>query len=161
MDLMEVEFELKKVANEIKEKEKEMNKVIESLKSKEAKLIKTKNMLMNGVDVDRVENSRNFITIDGCKYYGTGETKKCVDDCIDDISQQKFKILNEYFGCKDYAGFHLQREDHRYGYGPRFGAIIFSIRATCKWREGKVKPSRKDLNDILYALNILKSGLFK
>lgn len=160
MDLMEVEFELKKVANEIKEKEAEMYKAIKNLKNKEANLIKTKKLLMNGVNVDRVENARKFITIDGCKYYGGGETKTCVDDCIDDISQQKFKILNEYFGCKDYAGFHLQREDHRYGYGPKYGAIIFSIKATCEWREDKVKPSRKDLNDILYALNILKSGLF-
>ena len=46
----------------------------------------------------------------------------------------------DYYGIKNYAGFGDQREDHKYGYGPRHGSIVFSI-----GRGGGYNSTRKDV----------------
>lgn len=54
---------------------------------------------------------------------------KAIEDAISEIIKNGNKaLLEEYIGVKNYAGFGDQRKDHKYGYGPRHGHIVFSIK---------------------------------
>lgn len=58
----------------------------------------------------------------------TYERKLAIRAAIDELLRPGAgKLRHEYIGLKDYAHWTDQREDHRYGYGPRHGYIRFAI----------------------------------
>lgn len=154
-----LELKAKMVAVE-KEKEKywkayqELSEQLDAMKKEEKKLM---HLMDSGVNLDRYSNAKRFISFSGAEYVGHGDTRKCIDDAIDDIASKQFHILKEYFACKDYAGWHCQREDHQYYYGPKHGSVVFEIAATVAWRCEEIQPTDEDLCDILYVLNLIKA----
>lgn len=52
---------------------------------------------------------------------------RAVQAAIKDLMQGALKLRLEYIGTKHYEGWIGQREDHKYGYGPRHGSIVFAI----------------------------------
>lgn len=115
----------------------------------------------DGINSNRIDNAKRFIYIEGLKKFGIGETGSCVNELISDIVNDNYKILKNYYGCKNYEGFICQRSDHPYGYGPRHGYIVFRIKATQDFRRGEITPNEKDKNDILYMLENVKNNKIK
>lgn len=154
MNLYEVEVEIVKLKEKIREEEKIHYNVMLEFEKKMKVLEKDKNMLMHNLFLDRINNAKRFINWRGLKRIGMGETLRCIDDVIEDICNKKFKILNEYFGCKNYDGYICQYETHKYFMGPKHGTMVFTIGATKEWRDGEITPTDEDLSDILYVLNL-------
>ena len=153
--------EIHKCIEKINKTEKELNKTYEE---KINELHKQKKELeirlkyeTDGIDSSRIDNAKRFVYVTGLNYFGKGETYNCVNDFISDFVNGNYKIINEYYGCKNYQGFVCQQSNHRYGYGPSHGHIVFSIGATINFREGNINPNDKDINDILYMMENIKN----
>lgn len=88
---------------------------------------------MAKIDVNRCLRAMKNIRVCGLP---TGSVRlRAIEDAITRIVHNpKQALSNEYIGVKVYAGFGDQREDHKYGYGPRHGHIVFSIKRheSCK-----------------------------
>ena len=161
-NLFEIYKELEKVNTAQKELQENYENELRTLKAQKKELETKLQYETDGIDSNRIDNAKRFIYIEGLKHnYGHGETRTCVDDLISDIVNDNYKILKEYYGCKDYDRFICQRSDHKYGFGPKHGDIVFSIRATQDFREGKIVPNEKDKNDILYMLENVKNNKIK
>lgn len=155
MNLLEIEKQISAAMLEekqLKEEYKQRMNVIEACKTD---LTKLKDMCMNGVSVDKVLNAKRFIKYNGAENIGCGDTIYCIKKAIADLCNKNYRIIEEYYGCKDYASFICQYEPHRYGYGPKWGYTVFSIGATEAWRDGDINPTDDDLSDILYVLNCM------
>lgn len=63
-----------------------------------------------------------------------------------------------YFGTKSYDGWHGQREDHAYGYGPRHGSTIFRIGVNDGVRENRKQSDLTDeeVEAVIYYLTNLE-----
>ena len=158
-------FEIHKGLEKINTAQKELQENYENkrriLQAQKKELETRLQYEIDGINSNRIDNAKRFIYIEGLKNFGHGETRPCVNELISDIVNDNYKILKEYYGCKNYDGFICQRSDHRYGYGPTHGYIVFSIRATQDFREGKTTPNEKDKNDILYMLENVKNHKIK
>lgn len=87
-----------------------------------------------GVDLDRCRRGMAQLRVEGIP------RASLIEEAIRRIQQAPDAALREeYLGIKNYAAFGDQREDHRYGYGPRHGSIVFSI--------GRVDPRSPKLID--------------
>ena len=83
---------------------------------------------MTPIDIERCLRASQDIWVEG-HVGNSGARQKAIEDAIAAIQQDgKAALAWEYIGVKNYAEFGDQREDHRYGYGPRHGTIVFSIR---------------------------------
>lgn len=81
------------------------------------------------IDVERCRRGMRQIDVRGVPRAGLIAT------AIGLIQADPAKALTqEYLGIKNYEAFGDQREDHRYGYGPKHGVIVFRI--------GRVSPER-------------------
>lgn len=79
------------------------------------------------IDLARCMRALKNISVSG-ELIG-GPRFSLLEDAIAAIQHDGAKALREeYMGIKNYAGFGDQREDHKYGYGPRHGHIVFSVR---------------------------------
>lgn len=88
--------------------------------------------------------------------------QRVVDAAIADLTAGATILREQYIGVKNYEGFIHQREDHKYGFGPRHGSIVFSV--------GLTQAARKRLADggeltneetdavIVYLHNLVKAG---
>lgn len=160
-NLFEIYKGLEKVNTAQKELQENYENKLRTLKAQKKELETKLQYETDGIDSNRIDNAKRFIYIEGLINFGHGETRTCVDDLISDIVNDNYKILKEYYGCKDYDRFICQRSDHKYGFGPTHGYIVFSIRATQDFREGKIVPNDKDKNDILYMLENVKNNKIK
>lgn len=55
------------------------------------------------------------------------EAAKAIADAKAEIAASDKPLQKRYIGLKDYAHWIGQREDHKYGYGPSHGSIVFRI----------------------------------
>ncbi len=84
-------------------------------------------LLCNGLDTSVTLLAEHVLAIHGTFSQAGAERVGVIEDAIADLLIGAKKLRHEYFGTKDYAHWHGQREDHRYGYGPRHGYTIFSV----------------------------------
>jgi hypothetical protein len=82
---------------------------------------------------------------------------------ITDLTADAVIMRKEYIGVKNYEGFIHQREDHKYGYGPRHGSIVFSVGLMPEVRKrladgGELTEDEKDAA-ITYLLNLERAGV--
>ena len=109
---------------------------------------------LEGLDIGRIQRANELIHIEGtCT--GT-ERRQATEDAVRDIAEGPRKLREEYVGVKNYAGFGDQREDHRYGYGPRHGSIVFRIELSREARSREWTPEEKDA--AIYTLGLLAKG---
>lgn len=84
--------------------------------------MKRMNEQMTTIDIERCKRGMRQLAICGVPRAGLiaaaiGAIQKSPDTAL----------RSEYFGIKNYEAFGDQREDHRYGFGPAHGHIVFSI----------------------------------
>jgi hypothetical protein len=78
------------------------------------------------IDIPRCLRAVSGIRITGSP--NTGERRKAIEDAIIAIQSDGATALQkEYICVKNYAHFGDQREDHKNGFGPAHGSIVFSI----------------------------------
>lgn len=88
-----------------------------------------------------------------------GVRKGAVESAKTDLARNSgARLAGEYVGVKNYDGFGDQREDHRYGMGPRHGSIVFRIGlqddVRARLRDGgSLTP--QEIEDALYLLTVL------
>lgn len=161
LNLLEIHRELEKINTAQKELQEKYENELRILKAQKKELKTKLQYEIYGIDSNRIDNAKRFIYIEGLENFGYGETGFCINEFISDFINDNYKILKEYYGCKDYDRFRCQQSNHRYGFGPTHGNIVFSIRATQDFREGKITPNEKDKNDILYMLENVKNHRIK
>lgn len=54
-------------------------------------------------------------------------TYDMIEDAAEQVQSGGGSLRSRYIGLKDYDRFSGQREDHRYGYGPKHGHIVAQI----------------------------------
>jgi hypothetical protein len=82
--------------------------------------------MKESIDVPRCLRALSNLRVMGCP--NTGVRRKALEDAIVAIQTDGAAALSkEYIGVKNYAHFNDQREDHKIGYGPAHGSIVFSI----------------------------------
>ena len=160
-NLFEIHKGLEKINTAQKELQENYENELRVLRAQKKELKTKLQYEINEINSNRIDNAKRFIYIEGLKNFGVGETRLCVDEFISDLVNDNYKILKEYYGCKDYDRFSCQQSNHRYGFGPAHGNIVFSIRATQDFREGMITPNEKDKNDILYMLENVKNHKIK
>lgn len=68
----------------------------------------------------------------------TENRKKLVEEAIGLIQKNaEIALKKEFLGYKNYAQFSDQRCDCEYGYGPKHGTIVFSIKRSKNYNENK------------------------
>jgi len=84
----------------------------------------------------------------------TEKRKALVEEAITTIQDStSIPFEKSYLGVKNYAAFGDQREDHKYGYGPRHGSIIFSIGTKVSARSDSSKIDKESaVRLLLYVL---------
>lgn len=122
-----------------------------------ASLEVTKQLVLKSFAPEKIRDARCILMVRGIRHYGYGDTKKAVADAIDDIAHEVVKLRTEYIGCKNYDGFYCQREDHKYGYGPRHGSTVFKIAL----HDPAYTFSDYNIEVCLYYLNIIRDENYR
>lgn len=156
MRLKDIELRINEIKNEIDNINNNYKKELSAAESLLLHFEQMKRLYLENIDTSIYENAKKFIKFKGIKRYGEGETIEVIRQLIDNISQDKFDILDRYYGAKDYDRFICQSVKCKYGYGPSHGSVVFKIEATESWRNGEITPSDDDIDDILYVLENLK-----
>lgn len=114
-------------------------------------LQRQREIIMNGLNQNYISTAEEILYVGGLRnnYYDS----TVVRDAINDIVNNCVKIKNEYFGSKNYSGWTYQREDHKYGYGPKHGHIVFEIGL----RNPKQELTEEEKECCLYYLNAIKN----
>lgn len=101
-----------------------------------------------GFDTDRVAMARGLVKVGEVN---SGERRNCVQRFIRKLTEDPKWLESNYCGVKVYSGFGEQGEDHRHGYGPRHGSIVFRVELK------KPSLSASEVDCVLwYLLNIEK-----
>lgn len=116
----------------------------------------------DGIDLAKVSLAKTIVF--ASKYADGGkERASCVADAIKQFAtgaaEGDYKDLwRYYFGTKSYDGWHGQREDHAYGYGPRHGSTIFRIGVNDGVRENRKQSDLTDeeVEAVIYYLTNLE-----
>lgn len=115
--------------------------------------------MANGVDLAKLQLAESVIEIYG-KLVGT-ERLRVIEDAISSLAHGGERLYSEYFGVKNYAAFGDQREDHRYGYCPRHGYIVFSV-GIKEARRSRIRNGEpltpEELEACIYYLENVKRG---
>ena len=100
------------------------------------RLYERQSCFMAGLDLAQIELARTVIYVRG-SYSKAGnwrhqrgapfERDTVLQDAALDLANGAKRLRTEYFGTKVYEGYVGQREDHRYGFGPRHGSTNFAI----------------------------------
>ena len=122
--------------------------------------------LAAGTDPEVLALARSVVQVDGDVGRATGSQlapgRSVVTDAVEDIAAGGLTMLNRYLAIKDYEGFTGQREDHKYGMGPRHGRIVFSVgltkEARDRIREGLGLTPDQTEAAIRYLLNLGEAG---
>ena len=124
----------------------EEKKKLEAIMASNKKLIEAAE---DGFDEDKIGQARSILRINWAKkpqdvdYYPmTKEVKDAIREAIEDSRNGFPHMMEKYFGVKAYEGWNSQREDHQYGYGPRYGSTWFSISLRPDYR--KLVSERED-----------------
>jgi hypothetical protein len=155
MNIAEVVTKRSQVEKEIKETEDahkgrmaDLNLDLEELKRLQA-------IHAEGFDLGRVQRAEKHLRIRGA-YWPTKERISAIDDAIVDLANGGRRLALAYFGVKNYEGFGDQREDHRRGYGPKHGYIVFAVE-----RKHSTELSPEDIDACIYYLEQVKKGSLK
>ena len=154
-----------KEAAEIKKQFEADNKAIAA---RLARLDDMECQIMAGFDPDRIAAGRSVLRIEGqvtqVRHGSHSDQNRsevrteAVEDAKRDVASGGTTIRKTYFGVKNYGGFGDQREDHKYGFGPRHGSIVFSIGLQPEKRkrlcdDGDLTEAEKE--SAIYLLNAL------
>lgn len=122
-----------------------------------ASLEVTKQLVLKNFTPEKIADAKQLLKVRGIRHFRYGDTRKAVLAAIDDIAHGVVKLRTEYIGCKNYDGFYCQREDHKYGYGPRHGSTVFEIGL----RDPSHTFSDYDIEVCLYFLNIIQDENYR
>ena len=162
--------ELEELEREYAERKKSIEAVMESNK----KLIEAAE---NGLDESKLELARKIVRIRWARkpnhdpltqhaltdyYPKTKEVGGAIREAIEDTRNGFPKMMTKYFGVKAYEGWNSQREDHEYGYGPRYGSTWFCIGLRPDYRRKVLESggvvSGEERIAVVYVLKQLSEG---
>ena len=114
-----------------------------------------RDMLANKLDVDTIQRGLTVVEVDGRA--STAERRKVVAAACNELAQGGGKLSTAYLGTKNYEGYVDQSEDHKYGYCPKHGSIVFSVglKPEFQLRRHPGDLSAEVINAALYVLNNL------
>lgn len=132
---------------------------IKSIDNKIKKLNEEKNFIGNGLNTELIAIAEKVIIVSGdaakIKHGGDYDQnrasvrKKAIEDAIIDLANGGGELMSRYIGVKNYSGFGDQREDHKYGLGPKHGSIVFSI----KLKDKAKLLTKEEIEAAIYYLN--------
>lgn len=124
----------------IKSTEKQHAELMQSLRAALTEQERLIGIAEAGVPIEQFQTARQFVSIEwgGREYEShtrertgprrdTPEVHSCFREAIEEFRGGPKFILTRYFGVKEYDRWNSQREDHKYGYGPKHGGIWFRI----------------------------------
>ena len=108
--------------------------------------------MYDNLDIERALRGADQITVEGLP--NTPKRMKAIEDAIKEIGEDPAKALSKaYIGIKRYAHFPEEREDHKPGYGPSHGSIVFRVR---RIRWGNEPPVLNE--DTIYLLEAVRDA---
>lgn len=129
-NISEIISERNSLENELAEITREFEKRSKDLSSRIALLKQKEEIVKEGLDLDKIELGRSFISVCGNPYALTDDNRdgkhSIAKAAIDDILNGCRKLKSEYFGNKVYGSYY-QRCDCEYHYGPTHGSIVDEI----------------------------------
>lgn len=167
MLLKDIVAERTSAAAEAVKLREEFNAAIARIEARIARLNEAENLVMVGLDFARIERARKLVYVNGKvtqpnagfdgRGDGSGARARLVEQAKEQIVLGGGRLRTEYFGIKNYEAFGDQREDHRYGYGPRHGSTVFSVGLVDEVRSREdICPLRaEEIEDALYFLTAL------
>lgn len=84
-------------------------------------------MLSTGIDGTKVLLAEHVINVRGTYAKAGSERVQALETAVQELLKGGGRLFQQYFGTKDYDGWHGQFDYHPYGFGPRHGSIIFAI----------------------------------
>lgn len=125
MNLLHIENEMIRLQTERRNATTAHESFIKRNTEQVHELLRQKEMLVGGIDLEKVAVAETLLEIRGLDNGRFNE--RCVMEAIKDIASGTNKMKKEYFGVKNYEGWTNQECDCRYGYGPTHGHITFSV----------------------------------
>lgn len=132
-NLLELQKELFKFKDNLKELEETYYKNNKEINNKISATQEKINLFKNNLDIEKVKLAETVMRVYGNYKNGeVGDRYSCVQDAIYWFTNLKPKgfardLTDEYYGCKNYDRWTGQRSDHKYGFGPSHGSIVFRI----------------------------------
>lgn len=97
----------------------------------------------------------HVIAVYGAENMEVEDGPSVIRDAIADLLQGGTKLQHYYMGTKHYERWPGQREDHKYGYGPRHGTIVFSVGLTKEARERLLSGGELNEDEVEAAIQYL------
>lgn len=166
MLLKDIFTERRELIAAMDKRREEFDAALKTAQTRLAELRDAERLVLLGLDYARIERGRKIVAVLGkvsqpnSGFDGNnGATRsKIVEDAKVELAGGGGKLWEQYLGAKNYDGFGDQREDHRYGYGPRHGSIVFSVGLSAEVRGRGVAFLRpEEVEDALYLLAALPS----
>lgn len=160
MTLAEIEKERSQITSEIAGQRTAFDEAVRVSNLRLGVLAEAEQIILAGIDQERIERGRAVIDIRGRllghrvgeRGDGRGARMTALADARKDVALGAPRLKSEYVGIKNYDGFGDQRSDHRYGYGPRHGSIVFSIGLNREIVRSGASLSPAQVEDALYLL---------
>lgn len=114
--------------------------------------------ILNWIDDGLVLHAEHVLEVWG-NYARAGQDAAAMrDEAIAEILKGGGRLVEEYFGTKDYDRWHGQGVSCSYGFGPKHGNVIFSIGLVRIVREREVRPAlnEAEINAAVYYLRNLE-----
>ena len=102
---------------------KQCKAFVETCDSEIKRLEDELSLLVKSLDTDKIDVAIKILYLRMSNRGYKDLIKLAIDDLLNGCKHMKY----EYFGAKDYDGFRNQREDHKYGCGPRHGSTVFAL----------------------------------
>lgn len=153
--LLQLNRKLLELQLELKGEKQDFEKRCDALNNEINQVRRNINLCKSSVDTNKVNHAMTILDLQfpvQRNYHGgTNKVLPIYSDLVNaakaDLSSGATKLRTKYIGQKRYGGFD-QREDCRYGYGPRHGSIYQKIGL----RNPKQELSDYDLECCLYLL---------
>lgn len=134
MSLAAIVRDIQKLEDQHKQAKAEWEKTDKRIQAElEAARLREAVARQGGLTAEQIEAAEALVLVRG-RWEGEGQPS-VLADAKRDIASGPTRLRVEYFGAKDYDRWRGQREDHRYGYGPRHGSTVFSIELTEEGRK--------------------------
>jgi hypothetical protein len=85
------------------------------------------NLHDRGLDAAKIAAGKAILEIRGTLARAGDAGPSIIEDAMAEVTAGGGRLKSEYFGSKAFQGFHGQRENHLYGYGPQHGFIVFKV----------------------------------
>lgn len=146
----------------IKSERERYERLHADLSAELADLRRQRAMHLNGVDLVKIQLAEHVIFVSGSDQL-YGDDSRAVRDAIADLAQNRGANLRKgYFGTKNYDRWSHQGVGlTRYGYGPKHGAIVFSVGIVPTMREGARELKDEEIEAALYLLHQLLEGRYR